>query len=69
MKDAKSFVEFLGTPESDRYFGRTFVVKADVLATLLSGGKLCDVAAKHRLTKSALTRHAKRARAVFSIPG
>ena len=62
-------VTFLESSEADRFFGRAFVIKAAVLAHVKTGkGTLTSIAAKHGVGKSALTRHARRAREIFG-PG
>lgn len=65
MRKSK-LVEFLASPEFDRYFGRATVIKADVLAHFRTGkGTLSAIAKKHGVRKSAITRHARRCREIF----
>lgn len=67
MKNPNSdLVKFLRSPEADKYFGPTFLIRADVLAHHLTGaGTLAAIASKHGVSKAAMTRHARRAREIF----
>lgn len=65
MKNS-DLIQFLRSKECDRYFGRAFVLKAEVLARHFSGkGTLTDIARRHQVTNAALTRHAKRAAEIW----
>jgi hypothetical protein len=69
MKRVTRLIKFLRSAQADAYFGKTFLLRADVLAHHLSGqGTLTVLAIKHRVTKSAMTRHARRAREIFGEP-
>jgi hypothetical protein len=48
------------------YFGRPFALKADVLATLLTGGNLSDVARKYGVTRGAVSKQGRRAKEILA---
>jgi hypothetical protein len=61
-EDYKGLLHLLGTPMADEYFGRAFVLRLDVIAALLKGGRggLSDVARKHGVTRAAASHQARR---------
>jgi AraC-like DNA-binding protein len=76
MRNPKSknnnLTAWLSDPRGEKYFGRTFAVRAAVLAHLLTGtGTLADVAREHGVSRQAVHRHFRRALAIYgaSTPG
>ena len=54
---------------STGFFGRTFAIRADVLALLLTGtGSLNEIARTHGITRQAVERHLKKAKAIYLEP-
>lgn len=61
-----NLLELLADPRFDRYVGRTACIRLAVLAKHISGtGTLASIARRHRVTKAAMTAHARRAREIF----
>lgn len=61
-----NLLSWLKDPRSDEFFGRSFVIKFEVLAHHMTGqGTLAEIARRHGVTKAAMTRHARRARELF----
>jgi hypothetical protein len=56
---------WLTSPESKVYFGAAWALKADVLAAVITGGNLSDVAREHRVTRAAASAQAVRAKSIF----
>ena len=70
VKKSDGLAEVLKSPSADAYFGKTFRLRADVLAWLITGeGSLASIAAKHGISKQAMTKHAKRAKDIFGATG
>lgn len=62
----RSLVTLMTDPRTDIYLGRSVSVKLEVLAAVVTGqGTLAAIAARHGLSKQAMTRHARRARSIF----
>jgi transcriptional regulator of acetoin/glycerol metabolism len=61
--------EWLADKRGEAYFGRTFAVRASVLAHLLTGeGSLADVAREHGVSRQAIHKHYRRAVKVYGPP-
>lgn len=61
----------LSDQRTDRYLGRSAIVKFSVLAALLSGDEQhpgAKVAKQFGLTRAAVSRYVRRARAIFGFP-
>ena len=64
-----NLVNWLTDAKSSAYFGRSFQVKADVLAQIIGGvGTLADIGRKHGISKQAVWKHARKARAIYFEP-
>jgi hypothetical protein len=60
---------WLSDPRGQQYFGRTFTVRAAVLAHILTGtGTLADVAREHKISRQAAHKHYRRAIALYGSP-
>lgn len=71
MRDNRNtnLTAWLSDPRGQDYFGRTFAVRAAVLAHLLTGeGTLADVAREHGVSRQAVHRHYRRAVKVYGPP-
>jgi hypothetical protein len=64
--EASQFVEFLQSDRADRYFGRAWLLKSEVLQHVISGKPaLCDIARRHDVSPAALSRYHRIARDIF----
>ena len=67
-KKPDNLAAWLTDPRTAKFFGRSFLVRADVLAHLLTGrGTLSDIGRVHGLSRQAVHKHARQARQIFSI--
>ena len=62
---------WLTDPRATEYFGRTFDIRAAVLAQAITGeGSLAGIARRKKVSRQAVHKQAVRARAIFlSSPG
>lgn len=66
MKNKQNHIlEWLNDPRMAEYLGPTFKLRADVLATVITGGNLAAVARQHGVTRAAAAKNAHRAKAIF----
>ena len=56
---------WLTDPRTEKYFGESFALKADVLVCFLQRGNLAEVARQHGVTRAAASKQARRAKALF----
>ena len=64
-----NLIRWLADEKSAAYFGKSFSIRADVLAQIITGaGKLADIARAHGVTKQAVQKHAKQARRIYFEP-
>ena len=61
-KPNNNLVQWLTNPLASAYFGRAFALKADVLAGVITGANLAEIAKRHGVTRQAATMQAIRAR-------
>jgi hypothetical protein len=59
-------LDWLSSEAALRYFGKSYAIRVDVLAALLTGGNLAAVARKHGVTRAATSKQHCRARAIFA---
>lgn len=68
MNEPNNITAWLTSPKAARYFGRGFLIRADVLAHLISGrGTLADIAKVHGVSRQAVHKHARKARVIFDL--
>jgi len=63
--DAGNLAAWLTDPRTAEYFGESWAFKADILEAVINGQKLAPVARQHGVTRSAASKQAGRARAIF----
>lgn len=64
-----NLIQWLTDEKSAAYFGKSFSIRADVLAQIITGnGSQADIARAHGVTKQAVQKHAKQARRIFFEP-
>jgi hypothetical protein len=63
--DASNLIHWLSDPRGQKFFGRAFKLKADVLVALITGDRLSDVSREHQVSPEAAYRYARRARALY----
>jgi hypothetical protein len=69
MKTENNLAEWLTDSKAAAYFGRTFAVRADVLAHFITGtGTLADIGRKHGVSRQAVQKHAKKAQRIYFEP-
>ena len=62
-------ISWLGDDRATAYFGKSFALRADVLALVLTGqGTLADIARRRGVSRQAAHRQAVRARQVYGPP-
>ncbi len=62
----ENLASWLTSPLMDCYHGRAYTLRNEVLAHFLTGkGELQEIAKRHGVCKSAITRHVRRAREIF----
>ena len=60
---------WLTDPRSDTYFGRTWSIRADVLAYLITGnGTLEGIAQRFGVSRQYIHKHVKRAKQIWCKP-
>lgn len=60
-----NLLRWLTDRRTAEYFGDTFKLRADVLAAVITGGNLAEVARQHGVTRAAASKSARRAKALF----
>jgi hypothetical protein len=60
-----NLLEWLTDPRTAEYFGPTFRLRADVLAAVITGGNLAEVARQHGVTRAAAAKNSSRAKRIF----
>ena len=65
MKTQNYILEWLNDPRTAEYFGPTYRLRADVLAAVITGGNLAEVARQHNVTRAAAAKNSKRAKRIF----
>lgn len=68
-KPTDSINAWLLHPGAVQYFGKATVLKMDVLACLLTGGNLADVARRHGVTRAAASKQARAAKQAYGKLG
>ena len=64
-----NLAKWLTDSKSAVYFGRSFTLRAAVLAYLITGdGTLAEIGRKHGVSRQAVHRHAVKARAIYFPP-
>ena len=63
--NAGSLAAWLTDPRTAEYFGESWAFKADILEAVIRGEKLAPIARQHGVTRSAASKQAGRARAIF----
>jgi hypothetical protein len=58
-------LQWLTDPRTAEYFGPTFRLRADVLAAVITGGNLAEVARQHDVTRAAAAKNSSRAKRIF----
>ena len=58
--------QWLTDPRTAEYFGKTFKLRADVLAAVIAGGNLAEIARQHGVSRAAASKQARRATAIFA---
>jgi predicted transcriptional regulator len=65
----ENLIQWLTAEKSAVYFGKSFAIRADVLAQILTGtGTLADIARHHGVSRQAVQKHAKQARRIYFEP-
>jgi transposase-like protein len=65
----ENLIQWLTDEKSTAFFGKSFAIRADVLAQILTGsGTLADIARRHGVSRQATQKHAKRARQIYFEP-
>jgi hypothetical protein len=65
----ENLIEWLTDSRSAAFFGRSFAIRADVLAHLITGnGSQSEIGRKHKVSKQAVWKHAQKARTIFFPP-
>lgn len=63
--DSGNLTAWLSDPRTAEFFGESFALKAEVLACLIQRGNLAEVARRRRVSRSATSKQARRARTIF----
>jgi transposase-like protein len=64
-----NLIQWLADEKSTAYFGGSFSIRADVLASVITGqGNLAEIGRKHGVSRQAVHRHAVKARAIYFPP-
>ncbi len=64
-----NLIQWLSDPKSAEYFGRSFAIRADVLAHLITGaGSLAEIGRTHGVSRQAVQKHAAKSRAIYFKP-
>ena len=64
--DASNLIDRLCNEKAIRYFGRSWALRAEVLAQLKSHSRsLSDIAREYHVSKQAVSKIAKRARGIY----
>jgi len=62
-------LDWLTDDRAAAYFGKSFSIRADVLALTITGtGTLADIARKHGVSRQAVQKHAAKARRIYFDP-
>jgi hypothetical protein len=68
MKNS-NLIEWLSDKKSVAYFGKSFAIRADVLAHLITGdGSLAEIGRQHGVSRQAVQKHAVKARTIYFEP-
>jgi hypothetical protein len=61
-----NLINWLTDSRSAEYFGRTFAIRADLLANLITGrGSVAEIAKEYSISLAAVYKHRKMALAIF----
>jgi hypothetical protein len=64
--DESNLISLLCSEKGRRYFGRAFALKAEILSAMQTGSRSqSSIAAEYRVSKQAVGRLAKKARAIY----
>jgi len=65
-----NLIRWLADEKSAAYFGKSFSIRADVLAHLIAGtgGSLADIARRHGVSRQSAHRHFRQALAIYGQP-
>lgn len=62
----QNLIKWLTGDKAADYFGKSFSIRADVLAQMLTGsGSLADIARRHGVSRQAVQKHAKQAHRIY----
>lgn len=64
-----NLVEWITDPRTAEYFGGTYKLRAAALAAVITGGNLAEVARLHGVTRAAISKSARRYKAIFGNVG
>jgi len=65
MKHKNHILEWMLDSRAQEYFGPTFRLRADVLAAIITGGNLAEIARQHGVTRGAASKNSSRAKRIF----
>ena len=67
--EASNLINLLTSDNGRRYFGRAFALKVEILSAMQTGSRSqSSIAAEYQISKQAVSRLAKKARAIYGKP-